>query len=248
MLVFPNRSDLQKIVVLNPKGGCGKSTLATSLASYFALRGPLPALLDCDPQGYSMRWLEKRSPNRPPVHGIAAYKKSMQSTRSWQLRVPNETNRLIIDTPAALESRQIHDLTYDANHILIPVMPSSIDIRYAAKFIADLLMVSQLDRGNRKLGIIANRTRVNTRSLQQLMRFLTSLKIPIISTIRDSQNYVQATARGIGIYEMPHYKAHRDIEDFSKIVRWLDNWQPPLPTFTAKTPPEVRETTARPLH
>jgi len=248
MLVFPNRSDLQKIVVLNPKGGCGKSTLATGLASYFALRGPLPALLDCDPQGFSMRWLERRSPARPPIHGIAAYKKSIQSARSWQLRVPNETNRLIIDTPAALEGPQIHDLTYDANHILIPVMPSPIDIRYAARFISELLMVSQLDRGNRKLGIIANRTRTNTRSLQQLMRFLTSLKIPIISTIRDSQNYVQAAGRGIGIYEMPHYKAHRDIDDFSKIVGWLEQWQPPRPTFTASTPAEVHETSIRPLH
>lgn len=248
MIFSPNRDDLQKIVILNPKGGCGKSTLATNLASYFALRGPLPALLDCDPQGFSMRWLEKRSPNRPPIHGIAAYKKSIHSTRSWQLRVPNETTRLIIDTPAALDSPQIHDLTYDADHILIPVMPSPIDIRFAAKFIADLLLVAQLDLGNRKVGIVANRTRVNTHSLQQLMRFLTSLKIPIVATLRDSQNYVQATGRGIGIYEMPHHKAHRDIDDLSGIIAWLEKWQPQRKMFAHKAPAKVHEAPSRPLH
>ncbi len=248
MLFSPNRDDLQKIVILNPKGGCGKSTLATNLASYFALRGPLPALLDSDPQGFSMRWLEKRSPNRPPIHGIAAYKNSMHSTRSWQLRVPNETTRLIIDTPAALENPQIHDLTYDADHILIPVMPSPIDIRYAAKFIAELLLVAQIDRGNRKIGIVASRTRANTRSLQQLMRFLTSLRIPIISTLRDSQNYVQAAGRGIGIYEMPHHKAHRDIADMSRIIAWLEQWQLPHSVPAHKSPPRMQETPSRQLH
>ena len=86
MFVSANSNDLQRIVILNPKGGCGKTTLATNLASYFAMRGPLPALLDCDPQGASMKWHEKRPKNRPPIHGIAAYKKTMNATRSWQRR------------------------------------------------------------------------------------------------------------------------------------------------------------------
>ena len=227
MLIAPNRVDLQRIVVLNPKGGCGKTTLATNLASYFALRGPLPALLDCDPQGYSMRWLEKRAPFRPPIHGIAAYKSSIHKTRSWQLRVPQETRRLIIDTPAAMDSPAMHEMIYDANNVLIPVMPSPIDIRYAARFIAELLLVAQLDRGDCKVGIVANRTRKNTRSLKQLMRFLTSLKIPMITGLRDSQNYVRAAGEGIGVYEMPHHKAWRDIEQFSQIVSWLERWHAP---------------------
>jgi len=227
MYISAKRQDLHKIVVLNPKGGCGKTTLSTNLASYFALRGPLPALLDCDPQGYSMRWLEKRSPARPPIHGIAAYKRSIHATRSWQLRVPQETTRLIIDTPAALDNPAIHELTYDANSILIPVLPSPIDIRYAARFIAELLLVTQIDRRDRRIGIVANRTRHNTRSLRQLMRFLTSLQIPIISTLRDSQNYVQAAGSGIGIYEMPHYKVKDDIQHMAAIISWLEHRNPP---------------------
>lgn len=223
MIISPNRDDLRRIVVLNPKGGCGKSTLATNLASYYALRGPLPVLLDCDPQGFSMRWLERRSKRRPPIHGIAAFKKSMQVTRTWQLRVPNETRHVIIDSPAALEGTQIHDLIYGASNVIIPVLPSPIDIRYAARFIAELLLVSQLDRSETKVTIVANRTRKNTKSLAQLMRFLNSLRIPVIAVLRDSQNYVEAVGRGIGVYELPHHKAKYDIEQLSRIVAWLES-------------------------
>ena len=226
MYISPNREDVQKIVVLNAKGGCGKTTLATNLASYFALRGPLPTLLDCDPHGYSMRWLDKRSPERPPIHGIAAYKNSMQATRTWQLRVPRETTRLIVDTPAGIDSPAIHDLTYGASSILIPILPSPIDIRFAARFIAELLLMTQVDRRDRQIGVVANRTRHNTRSLRQLMRFLTSLRIPIIASLRNSQNYVHCAGEGIGIYEMPYNKARTDIQHMSAIVHWLDRHNP----------------------
>ena len=222
MIISPNRNDPQRIVVLNPKGGCGKSTLATNLASYYALRGPLPVLLDCDPQGFSMRWLERRSKRRPPIHGIAAFKKSMQISRTWQLRVPNDTRHIIIDSPAAVDGIQVHDLVYGASNVIIPVLPSPIDIRYAARFIAELLLVSQLDRSETKVAIVANRTRKNTKSLNQLMRFLNSLRIPVIAVLRDSQNYVEAVGRGVGVYELPHYKAKQDIEHLSQIVAWLE--------------------------
>lgn len=248
MFVSANSNDLQRIVILNPKGGCGKTTLATNLASYFAMRGPLPALLDCDPQGASMKWHEKRPKNRPPIHGIAAYKKTMNATRSWQRRVPQETRRMIIDTPAALEGPEIHDAIYDASNILIPVMPSPIDIRYATKFIAELLLVAQLDRGGIKVGIVANRTRNNTRSLHKLMRFLSSLRIPVVGMLRDSQNYVTAAEEGIGVYEMPHYRVQKDIEEMSKIIGWLD--QNNAPRNEARIPrikvPEVAIEPAQP--
>ena len=248
MFISPNRDDLQKIVVLNPKGGCGKTTLATNLASYFALRGPLPALLDCDPQGFSMRWLEARSITRPPIHGIAAYRKSASATQSWHLRVPNETTRLIIDTPAAIENSLVHDLIYNASNILVPVLPSPIDIRFAAKFIADLILVTQIERGNRKLAIVANRTRANTRSLKQLMRFLNSLKIPMIAILRDSQTYVTAAGQGIGIYEMPDYKAGRDVSDLSAVIGWLEKWQSPRQEIVKTPITDIPELPVRPLH
>ena len=146
----------------------------------------------------------------------------MHATRTWQLRIPNETSTVIIDTPAALTQPDIHELTYDANSILIPILPSAIDIRYATKFIADLLLVTQIDRRDRQLAVVANRTRQNTNSFTKLMRFLTSLKIPIIAVLRDSQNYVHAADLGMGIYEMPHHRVKKDVEQMDLIINWLD--------------------------
>jgi chromosome partitioning protein len=249
MFISPNRDDLHKIVILNPKGGCGKTTLATNLASYYALRGPAPTLIDNDPNGYTMRWLEKRPRNRSEIHGIATYKSSIHATRTWQLRIPNETNTVIIDTPAALPQPEIHELTYDANSILIPVLPSAIDIRYATKFIANLLLATQIDRRDRQLAVVANRTRQNTNSLANLMRFLTSLEIPIIAILRDSQNYVHAADHGIGIYELPRHRVRKDTDQMDLIVDWLDR----LPT--RRQEPEVispfgprAEPSSKPLH
>ena len=249
MFISPNRDDLHKIVILNPKGGCGKTTLATNLASYFALRGPPPTLIDEDPKGYAIRWLEKRSRNRCEIHGIASYKSSMQATRTWQLRIPNEASTVIIDTPAALGQPEIHELTYDANSILIPILPSAIDIRYAAKFIAELLLVTQIDRRDRQLGVVANRTRQNTISLTKLMRFLTSLEIPIIAVLRDSQNYVHAADLGMGIYEMPHHRVKEDVEQMDLIINWLDRLPPRTQKSELLSPFEPRlEPPTKPLH
>ena len=222
MLITPNRQDLNKIVVINPKGGCGKTTLSTNLAAWFAKRGPVPAIMDCDPQGSTMTWIERRPPSNPPIHGIAAYKRSMQATRSWQLRVPNETNNLIVDSPASLSHDDLREVTRDASSILVPVLPSSIDIHAASRCIADLLLVAKVDRRDKKLAVVANRTRKNTKSFEKLMRFLDSLGIPIIAVLRDSQNYVHAASLGLGIYEMSHHKVKRDIVQMDLIVNWLD--------------------------
>jgi len=225
MLITPNRDNLKKIVILNPKGGCGKTTLATNLVSYYAKRGPVPAIMDCDPQGSTMSWLEKRPPSNAPVHGIAAYKKNMQATRSWQLRVPNETTTLIVDSPASLTHDDLREVTRDASSVLVPVLPSSIDIHAASRCIADLLLVAKIDRRDGKLAVVANRTRKNTKSFENLMRFLDSLGIPIIAVMRDSQNFVHAAEAGIGICEMQPSRVRKDIEQLELVVQWLDAWK-----------------------
>ena len=224
MLITPNRTNLNVIVVLNPKGGCGKTTLASNIASAYAQGGPVPAVMDCDPQGSTMRWLEKRSGSRPPIHGIAAYKHSMQATRSWQLRVPTETVNLVVDSPASLTHDELREVTRDATSILVPVLPSSIDIHAASRCIADLLLVAKIDRRDRKLAVVANRTRQNTKSFDKLMRFLDSLGIPIIAVLRDSQNFVHAAEEGIGICELPPHRIRKDIEQFQLIMEWLEAW------------------------
>ena len=225
MLITPNRQDLNKVVVVNPKGGCGKTTLSTNLAAYFAKRGPIPTIMDCDPQGSSMTWIERRPTTSAPIHGIAAYKRTMQATRSWQLRVPQETTNLVVDSPASLSHDDLREVTRDASSILVPVMPSSIDIHAASRCIADLLLVAKVDRRDRKLAVVANRTRKNTKSFAKLMRFLDSLGIPIIAVLRDSQNFVHAAEEGIGICEMQPYKVKKDMVEFEKIIDWIDSWE-----------------------
>ena len=212
-----------KIVILNPKGGSGKTTLATNLASFYATHGPPPILVDCDPGGFSLRWIDKRHPNRPPVHGICGYDQDLSIAE--QIAQYPESKEIIVDLPAAQDPQQIFDHVYDATSIIIPIVPSEIDIYAAAKFIADLLLFTQLDRRKKNLAIVANRVRQNTKSYRRLRRFLTSLDIPVIARLRDSQNFVQAAAFGIGISELPPHKVRPDLDQLDLITNWLDRWR-----------------------
>jgi len=225
MLIAPDRGNLHKIVVLNPKGGCGKTTVATNIAAYYARRGPSPTLVDFDSQGFSMRWLHKRPDNHPRIYGANAYQQAMQGRQTVQLQTRPDTENLIIDLPAALSADELQDVTYDADSILIPVLPSDIDVNCASRFIADLLLVAQIDRRDRQLAVVANRTRQNTKSYRMLLRFLNRLQIPVIAVLRDSQNFVHAAGQGIGICEMPAYKVRQDIPQIRSIVHWLDEWR-----------------------
>ena len=220
---------MQRIIILNPKGGSGKTTLATNLAASFAAAGYRPALMDLDPQASSMRWLSKRPDERASVYGIAGFERSAGVTRSWQLRVPQDCNPLIIDTPASLESQGFPEITRGADVILVPVMPSDIDIHAAAKCIADLLLVAKIKRSDERIGIVANRVRSNTRVSQALMRFLASLDIPLVTTLRDTQNYVRSAESGLGIYEMPRWQVRQDLAQWQELMSWLDGRQH-LPT------------------
>ncbi len=225
MLKTAQHAQRNKVVILNPKGGCGKSTLATNIAACYAQRATAPAIMDYDPQGSSMAWLERRSEQLPTIHGIAAYKKSINATRSWQLRVPSGTLNLVVDSPAGLSHDDLRELTRDASSILVPVMPSSMDIHAASRCIADLLLVAKVNRNERKLAVVANRTRKHTKSFSRLMRFLDSLGIPIIAVLRDSQNFVHSAEQGVGIHEMPPSRVRPDIEQLERILDWLDGWQ-----------------------
>jgi chromosome partitioning protein len=213
---------MQRILVLNPKGGSGKTTIATNLAANLAVAGNRPALMDLDPQASSMRWLSKRANDNAAVYAIAGFERSTAVTRSWQLRVPPDCNPLIIDTPAAVDTHGLTELTRSADVILIPVMPSDIDIHAVAKCIADLLLVAKIKRSDERIGIVANRVRANTLVSQSLMRFLSSLDIPLVATFRDSQNYVRASELGMGIFELPSWKVRDDTDQWYQLLSWLE--------------------------
>ncbi|HZF17758.1 MAG TPA: ParA family protein [Steroidobacteraceae bacterium] len=211
-----------RIVVLNPKGGSGKTTIATNLASYYAARALKTTLMDYDPQASSTRWLKKRQASQPPVHGITAFERNNRTTRSFHMRIPQETDRVVIDTPAALAAQDLPEITRGADAILVPVLPSDIDIHACSKVIADLLLVAKIRRQDNRIGVIANRVKRQTLMYQSLIRFLSTLQIPIVATIRDSQNYIKAAELGVGVHEMKPYLVRDDLEQWNSLIEWLE--------------------------
>ena len=212
---------MQRILVLNPKGGSGKTTVATNLASYFASLGDRPLLTDNDPQGSSTRWLKKRTPAQAPIHGIAAFERNGRMTRAWQMRTPPDAAHVVVDTPAALIAQDMPEMTKGADVIIVPVLPSDIDIHAFSKCIADLLLIAKVRRDENRIGVVANRVKRNTLVYQSLMRFLDTLRIPVIATLRDSQNYVRAAEQGVGIHEMKRHLVAQDLADWEPLLAWL---------------------------
>lgn len=214
--------DLQRVLVLNSKGGCGKTTVATNLASYFASTGHTTALIDYDPQGSSSRWLSQRPKEKTEIHGVIAYERSRTGvTQTWQRRVPPGTTRIVIDAPAGVMGPQLQEFARQVDVILVPVLPSPIDIHAVTRFIEDLLLIGKVRTFGVQVGVIANRVKKNTLVYQALEKFLTTLKLPILSSLRDTQIYVRAADRGVGIYEMWDERVQQDMQEWQPIVNWL---------------------------
>jgi len=212
---------MQRILVLNPKGGSGKTTIATNLASYFASLGDRLLLSDNDSQGSSTRWLKKRTQDQPFIHGVAAFERNSRMTRAWQMRIPADAGHVVVDTPAALSAQEMPEMTRGADAIIVPVLPSDIDIHAFSKCIADLLLIAKVRRDENRLGVVANRVKRNTLVFQSLMRFLETLRIPVVATLRDSQNYVRAAEQGVGIHEMKRHLVEQDVADWQPLLGWL---------------------------
>ncbi len=216
---------MQKILVLNSKGGCGKTTIATNLASYFVTQNLETALLDFDPQGSSIRWLNLRPQSKPAIYGVhvASRKNNTGVTRSFQMRVPPETERMILDAPAGVTGNELRDLIGYVDTIIVPVLPSSIDIHAVTRFIEELLLFGKVRQKGLNVAVVANRARKNTLTYKALERFLKTLKLPFITTLRDTQNYVHAAERGIGIHEMWDKRTDSDKAQWRPLTRWLED-------------------------
>lgn len=215
-----------RIVVMNTKGGCGKTTVATNLASHCISQGYATDLFDYDTQGSSIQWLKTRDPGLPAIRGVAVHEPpNAGTTRSWHLRIPHQTRYVIQDTPAGYAGFDLADRVNESDIILVPVLPSAIDIRSTANFIRDLLLVGKARALNKPIAIIANRTRVRTRSLDMLERFLKNLDIPVIAHIRDTQNYVRAAGMGIGVCELAERTAQKDLGPWENILHWIQQYE-----------------------
>lgn len=215
---------MRKILVLNSKGGCGKTTIATTLASRYACDGFKTVLVDYDPQASSLRWLSQRSKNRPAIFGVDAHKNlSMNVTSTWALRVPPTTERIVIDAPAGVMGHQVLDYLRLIDTLIIPVLPSDIDIHAATHFIEDLLLIGKIRQSGIKVGVVANRVKKNTMVYNKLQRFLDTLNLPFITSLRDTQHYVRAAGQGISIHEMWDQRAKVDQQDWEALFHWVEN-------------------------
>jgi len=201
-------------MVLNAKGGCGKSTLATNIASYFANDGYSVALADYDPQRSGLDWLERRPDNRPQIVGLEAFKEGLK-------RAPRSADFVIIDAPARSHGAELVNLVKHAETIVVPVLPSPIDMQASERFIKELKAVGKVERKDVKIAVVANRVREYTLIFEELDAYLTSAKVPYVAALREAQNYVRAYTRGLGIFELPEYLAWPDWEQWEPLTKWL---------------------------
>ena len=205
---------MRHIMVLNAKGGCGKSTIATNLASYYATQEKKVALADYDPQKSSLDWLAKRPGDRPSIEGVEGFKHGLRN-------VPRSADIVIIDAPARVHGAELTEMVRHAETIIVPVLPSSIDIQAASKFLDDLTEVGRVERKEVRVAVVANRVRDNTLIAGELDEYLDSLKTPYIARFREAQNYIRGYTRGLGIFELPEYLAWPDWEQWEPLLDWL---------------------------
>ncbi len=223
-------------LVINPKGGSGKSTVATNLASYFATNNIPTALMDYDPQGSSLNWLRVRPAHAAKIHGAnAAPQKS--GLRSIGMHVPQSTQQLVIDAPAGASGLLLQEMLARTHCIIIPVAPSSIDIHATANFIRDLLLTGKIRANNIRLGVVANRVRKSNPVYHPLERFLTSLNLPLLARLADSDVFLNAAEAGIGIFEMEFAVSAPERQQFMPVVEWVDRL--PLTPATRSVPSMV---------
>jgi chromosome partitioning protein len=207
---------MRHIMVLNAKGGCGKSTLATNVAVFFARNGNNVCIADYDPQRSSLDWLAQRPADLPPIGGVAAFADGVRN-------VARNTDILVIDAPARVHGTELNELVRRAETILVPVLPSSIDIKACGHFMTELLDIGKVSRKQARLGLIANRVREQMLIYEELDQYLSKLKIPTIGCLREAQNYVRAYARGMGVFELPEYLAAPDWKQWEPIGEWLQS-------------------------
>ena len=205
---------MRHIMVLNAKGGCGKSTIATNLASYYATQDKKVALADYDPQRSSLDWLAKRAPERPAIEGIEGYRHGLRN-------LPRSADVVVIDAPARVHGSELTEMVRHAETIIVPVLPSSIDIQAAAKFLEDLADVRRVERKEVRIAVVANRVRENTLIAGELDEYLDGLKTPYVAKLREAQNYIRAYSRGLGVFELPEYLAWPDWEQWEPLLEWL---------------------------
>lgn len=205
---------MRSVLIANPKGGAGKTTLATNLTGYFANAGHQVTLCDLDRQQSSLRWMAFRDAAMPPVNGYFAGNQML-------ITLPKEPDWVVLDAPAGLQGYKLTDYLRLADKVLIPVVPSVFDMAATEDFLASLRQDLRARRA--AIGIVAMRVDPRTRAAGMLETFLKHFDLPIVSYLRNTQNYVNAAASGLSIFDPPHSRHRRDVEQWKSLLQWLED-------------------------
>lgn len=206
---------MKAFLVANPKGGSGKSTLATNLAGYFANQGHEVMLGDIDRQQSSREWLGIRPFELPTID-------------TWEIghdniaRPPKGTTHVVLDTPAGLHGKMLERLLKLSTRVIVPVQPSMFDMLATRHFLTELLSEKAVRKGKADVAVIGMRVDARTRAAGELERFFATFELPVLAYLRDTQVYVQATAAGMTLFDLPRSRAERDLEQWQAIIDWAE--------------------------
>ena len=201
------------VVVANPKGGVGKSTLSTNIAGYYARQGHAVMLGDADSQQSSRLWLGLRPPAARPI--------SSWDVNSDQIaKPPKGTTHVVLDTPAGLQGRRFNDAMKMADKVIVPLQPSIFDI-FATRAFLDQLLESK-HRDKLQIGLVGMRVDGRTIAADKLHEFVDTLGLPVLGYLRDTQNYIHLAARGLTLFDVAPGRVEKDLTQWQAICQWLD--------------------------
>jgi len=204
---------MQTILVANPKGGSGKTTLATNVAGWLAGRRQRVVLADFDPLRSATEWLARRPPLFPPISGWTPASRHEPQERNPQW--------LVVDTPAALHGESLRDAMHRADVLLIPVSPSAFDMAATQHFLDQIRAYKAVKKGEIAIGLVAMRVDPRTHSAGELEQFLTGFEFPLIAHLRQTQVYVHCARDGSSVFDLPRSRAEQDWEQWRPLTRWI---------------------------
>ena len=205
---------MKSFMVINSKGGSGKTTIAVNLAAYCAQKGFETTLVDLDPQGSSTQWLKERPLNKANIKGTIKFNKPVKKSKNAVV---------IFDVPAAVYGSRLDTYIKKANTIVVPVMPSPIDIKAAKDFLNSLRAMGPVIRNKIKVGLVANRARASTNIFLELDTYLVKEKgLKYVTAFRDNTNYIKSARSGLGIFEMGESATAQDRAEWKPLIRWLE--------------------------
>jgi chromosome partitioning protein len=204
-----------KVLVASSKGGAGKTTIATNLAAHYAVDGKNTVLVDADRQGSSQRWAEKRADMPNAVLGLSGLR------RDWPRHIPEDAQRVVIDSPAGIRSGEVGEYLDDIDALIVPILPSAIDLEAAEPFLAEVAKLPRIKRGNVPVALVANRLKPWTNASQQAIDAIKRFPFPIVAELRDTQGYVLASELGKSIFDYNSEVVRSHQDDWAKLLRWL---------------------------